>query len=268
MIKQKSFSLKLSFDKYQGTGNDFIMVNAFDFEDLIAHLTTEIVKKLCDRHFGVGADGLIILKRHPDFDFEMIYFNSDGRESTMCGNGGRCIVRYAHNLGYIGEKARFMAIDGEHEAVVGEHISLKMIDVPDYEKIGEDYFINTGSPHYIKLTEDLNHSDFIAEAKKVRYNERFEAEGVNVNFIRPTEDELQIRTYERGVEDETLSCGTGVVAAALAAKISQNRSRNEIRVEAVGGNLHVEFDYSPEKGFTNIFLTGPAEKIFEGVIEI
>lgn len=257
----------LHFYKYQGTGNDFILIdnrkNEIDF-------TGEQIKFLCDRRFGIGADGLMLLELEPGADFKMVYFNSDGNESSMCGNGGRCISAFANKLGVINDRAKFIAIDGIHDAVIHEgFVSLKMNDVKSIEKTDDYFFLNTGSPHYVKFVEDVNHFDVFEEGKKIRYNDRFAAEGTNVNFIEKKEDSVFVRTYERGVENETLSCGTGVTASALVAAINGVSSgKNYCKVSTLGGELRVKFDKVLESNFYNIWLEGPAEFVFEGNIEL
>jgi diaminopimelate epimerase len=253
--------------KYQGTGNDFILI---DNRGNSISLSTEQIKWLCDRRFGIGADGLMLLELEPNADFKMVYFNSDGYESSMCGNGGRCITAFAKKIGVISNEAKFLAIDGLHEAkIVDELISLKMNDVRNVE-IGSDFFyLNTGSPHYVKYVSDVENMDVYIEGKKVRYNNRFEAEGTNVNFIEKKENELFVRTYERGVENETLSCGTGVTAAALVAAISgASTTKNNCVIKTLGGNLNVKFEKVLEHSFYNIWLEGPATFVFKTEIDL
>lgn len=252
----------ISFHKYQGTGNDFVMIDnrdlGFDKSDLNS------ISKLCDRRFGIGADGVILIENHDQFDFEMIYFNPDGSQS-LCGNGSRCAVMFAKALGIIQNETEFLAIDGSHRAFIEEgEVHLFMNDVTSFEKIGDDYLINTGSPHYIKYVSAVEGLNVIAEGKAIRYSERFKKEGVNVNFIqKESTNGLAIRTYERGVEGETLSCGTGCTAAALSFGLLGADS--PIELKAQGGNLKVSFDQHESK-FTNIYLIGPAQKVFEGTI--
>ncbi|OEK05927.1 diaminopimelate epimerase [Roseivirga misakiensis] len=250
----------IQFHKYQGTGNDFVMIdncdNAFDKDDL------DLVSKLCDRRFGIGADGVILIEPAEDVDFNMIYFNPDGSQS-LCGNGSRCAVMFAKHLGLIQNETTFRAIDGIHEAKIsGDQVSLLMHDVLDFEQIGDDFLIDTGSPHYLKYVTSTDDIDPLEEGRKVRYSERFAAEGVNVNFLEQINDgALKIRTYERGVEGETYSCGTGCTAAALS--LGLKSSVNEVALKAIGGDLRVSFTKDGET-FRNIYLIGPAKKVFAG----
>ncbi len=254
----------IEFTKYQGTGNDFIMID--DRAQVIQRTDTELIQRLCDRKFGIGADGLILLRNHSEVDFEMLYFNADGRESSMCGNGGRCIVAFAVSLGIIEKETTFMAIDGLHEArIVAAQVELKMGDVEKVEQGDDFYCMNTGSPHYIKFVEKVGDVDVYSAGKAIRYNNRFEAEGINVNFVEAIDSRITVATYERGVEDETLSCGTGVTAAALAFYLQNGYSVGfAIPVKTKGGNLEVRFQPAG-KGFTDIWLCGPAEAVFTGL---
>lgn len=254
----------ISFHKYQGTGNDFVMIDnrlgAFDKSNL------ELVSRLCDRRFGIGADGVILIENSDQADFEMVYFNPDGSQS-LCGNGSRCAVMFAKFLGIIEDSTEFIAIDGEHEArIEGDLVYLKMHDVASVEKIGKDYLIDTGSPHYIKYVENTDTIDPVLEGRAIRYSDRFSNKGVNVNFLQKVEnDALKIRTYERGVENETLSCGTGCTAAALSLAIDSDI--NSVNLQAMGGELRVDFN-KVNSGFSNIYLIGPAEAVFQGEIEV
>lgn len=253
--------MPLSFYKYQGTGNDFVMV---DNRKMIFPASDEqMIKHLCDRRTGIGADGLILLQDHDEYDFEMVYFNADGRLGSMCGNGARCTVRFAKQLGVIEDVAYFLAADGEHQATIErEEIQLKMGDVTGVERIGEDFYLNTGSPHYVRFVDNVRDLDVYAEGRAVRYNDRFEAKGTNVNFVeRLSEDTIYVRTYERGVEDETLSCGTGVTACALVAGMRGMES--PVRVKTPGGNLQVSFEQHGDN-FRYVYLTGPARLVFTG----
>lgn len=259
--------MQLQFYKYQGTGNDFILIDNRKNE---IQLNSEQVKWLCDRRFGIGADGLMLLELEPGADFKMVYFNSDGNQSSMCGNGGRCITAFAKKMGLINDRTKFIAIDGVHEAVIHEgFVSLKMNDVKSIENNGDHYFLNTGSPHYVKFVDDVNSYNVFEEGKKIRNNERFAEEGTNVNFIEKKDDSVFVRTYERGVEDETLSCGTGVTASALVAAIrGASTGKNYCKISTLGGDLRVKFDKVLETNFYNIWLEGPAEFVFEGRIEV
>ena len=257
----------MKFYKYQGTGNDFVIID--DREEKFPLTNTALVARLCDRRFGIGADGLMLLQNAPGYDFKMVYYNSDGGESSMCGNGGRCLARFAEYLGIVKNKCSFIAIDGTHEAVIEpEVIRLKMQDVTEVEKGNNHYILNTGSPHYVCTAKQLKELNIIEPAKAVRYNERFADKGINVNFIEQLEDGIFVRTYERGVEDETFSCGTGVTAVAIANAFITNELTNgahETSVITPGGKLKVAFTYSTaNNSFTNIWLIGPATLVFIG----
>ena len=262
--------MTVKFYKYQGTGNDFIMIdNRSGYKMTKKH--TAFVKRLCDRKFGIGADGLILLNDKIGYDFEMVYFNSDGNESTMCGNGGRCLIKFAHDLHLIPGKCLFLAIDGPHEGAILEEgvISLKMKDVDSLEHYnGKDVILNTGSPHYVRFADNVAGMDIVTEARRIRYGERFKKEGINVNFVeRVSDDEIFVRTYERGVEDETLSCGTGVVASSLAFAQKESIAIERVKVKTPGGRLEVRF--SPAgNGYKHVYLIGPAERVFEGTIQV
>ncbi len=257
----------LKFYKYQGTGNDFII---FDNRDgAYSALSTERVKFLCDRRMGIGADGLMLLNTLAGYDFEMKYYNSDGRESSMCGNGGRCLVKFAYDQGMHKGSYRFVASDGPHEAEIEDNgiVNLKMKNVHEIKEYDRDLILDTGSPHYVKFVKDLAHYDVVARGKEIRNSPDFAREGINVNFVETKgPDEIMVRTYERGVEDETLSCGTGVTASALVCYHNEC-GYNDVTVITRGGKLTVRFDRSTENFYENIWLCGPALKVFEGVIE-
>ncbi|MDD3772131.1 MAG: diaminopimelate epimerase [Weeksellaceae bacterium] len=257
--------MKLFFSKYQGAGNDFILI---DDRNLNFQLTENQIENICNRHFGIGADGLILLQNDTEFDFRMVYFNSDGREGSMCGNGGRCIVRFAEHLNLIQNKARFIAIDGWHEALINkESIELKMSDLSEIKSYPSHFFLDTGSPHHIEFVENTAAIDVKARGAQIRYGNLYFDEGTNVNFVEILgRDSLKIRTYERGVEDETLACGTGVTAAAIAGFESGKINSNRVKIEALGGTLEVRFEKNKSGRYENIWLTGPAEKVFDGEI--
>jgi diaminopimelate epimerase len=260
----------MHFVKYQGTGNDFILIDnrerKYDAID---------VKTLCNPKFGIGADGLMLLQNVEGYYFEMVYYNSDGNISTMCGNGGRCIVAFAGELGLLkSEKVNFLAIDGPHEAVYIQtnnevFVELRLNDVANIEIFNGDYVLNTGSPHYVKFINDVDVIDIIAEAHQIRYSERFEKEGINVNFVEIVNDHsIKVRTYERGVENETLSCGTGVTACSVALYKHLNFSelQSEISIKTMGGDLKVSYQRTPNQVFQLVTLKGPAVRVFEGVV--
>lgn len=267
--------MNIEFYKYHGTGNDFIII---DNRKMKVKLHTKQIEDLCHRRFGIGSDGLMLLQNKKGFDFEMIYYNSDGNVSSFCGNGSRCIVAFAKESGAIRKsKTTFIATDGIHTAKISPqplkggniHVSMKMRDVKNIE-VGENYYLlNTGSPHYIKFTSGLKNAEIISEAKKIRYSERFSKEGVNINFAEKDRNGIFVRTYERGVEDETLSCGTGVTAAALASSIKGiATSENNCKLLTPGGELTVRFHRGKGNSFSDIWLEGPATFVFKGKIKI
>jgi diaminopimelate epimerase len=258
---------KVTFFKYQGTGNDFIIIdnrqNNFDKKD------TKSIARLCDRKFGIGADGLMLLENHDTLDFTMVYYNADGNESSMCGNGGRCLVSFAQYLGVVQDSASFEAIDGIHQANLFDngYVSLQMSNVPVVQVFDGHVFTNTGSPHHVQLTDNVDHTDVFTQGRHLR-NELYGKEGANINFVEPQGGNLfKVRTYERGVEDETLSCGTGVTAVALAMHSTQQTSHNEVQLLTPGGDLKVSFQPTPQ-GYENIWLTGPAVQVFKGEIDV
>lgn len=253
--------MKLSFYKYQGTGNDFVIID--NRELFFPKANTDLIAGLCDRRYGVGADGLILLEKHASSDFKMVYYNADGNESTMCGNGGRCLVAFAKFLGIIEDKTRFNAIDGMHHATI-EHdvVSLQMIDVVEIKVKPNSVFLDTGSPHHVQLVQGLKDFSVQKEGAKLRYGIYGET-GSNINFVEQLNDDtFSVRTYERGVEDETLSCGTGVTAVAIAMHKTGMTSSEKITVEAVGGTLEIEF--KTDDVYSDVYLKGPAKQVFKG----
>lgn len=258
--------MNFTFYKYEGTGNDFVMID--NRTKTFPKENTDKISRICDRHFGIGADGLILLEDDEQSDFKMVYYNADGNESSMCGNGGRCIVAFAKKLGIIENSTVFNAIDGLHEATIQESIvSLKMIDVADIDIQPNHVFLDTGSPHHIEMVEDLNTYPVYKHGKEIR-NNVYGKEGSNVNFVQPvTNDTFRIRTYERGVEDETLACGTGVTAVAIAMHARNITQSNRITLQVEGGSLVVSFD-SDGDHYKNVVLSGPATFVFQGNITI
>lgn len=260
--------MQINFYKYQGTGNDFIMID--NRQDVFSKNNTKLVESLCDRRFGIGADGLILLENDNSTDFKMVYYNSDGNQSSMCGNGGRCLVAFAKSLGIIENKATFIATDGLHHATISDDgiVSLQMKDV-DEVRIEHDYvFLDTGSPHHVQLVEDLEHFEVKEKGAAIRYGELYGKAGSNVNFVsQKSADTFSLRTYERGVEDETLSCGTGATAVAIAMKALGKTESNKINLNVEGGKLEVSF--TPTEGkYVDVFLKGPANFVFEGNISV
>lgn len=258
---------RLHFFKYQGTGNDFVILDNRNWS--YTSLTTERVRLLCDRRFGIGADGLMLLNPHTGFDFEMKYYNADGGESTMCGNGGRCLVKFAYDQGIRKSEYSFIAVDGPHLARIDGQgiVSLKMKNVSGIREHHGDSILDTGSPHYIQMVSEVMDLDVFHKGMDIRYSSDFAKEGINVNFVEQKHsDSIVVRTYERGVEDETLSCGTGVTASALACYHNET-GHNQVEVMTRGGKLTVRFDRHNDGSFENIWLCGPAVKVFEGTIE-
>jgi len=291
--------MKILFSKYEGTGNDFILID--DRSKIFPADDERLVNHLCDRRFGIGADGLILLQKAPpppeggilpthNAFFRMVYFNSDGKEGSMCGNGGRCFTAFANALGLTGKELNFMASDGLHYASITDEknkiVKLKMRDVPAMEAFNDHIYLNTGSPHYVIFVKDVMVTDVVNEGRKIRYNDRFKKEGTNVNFVQPFENGIMIRSYERGVEDETLSCGTGATASAIAAFVkgiipssasalrqAQGTGSEPVelhavcRVKVMGGEVNVYFEKNGN-GFKDIWLEGPATFVYKGEIEI
>jgi diaminopimelate epimerase len=261
--------VKVPFYKYQATGNDFVLI---DNRQNQYSLSIEQIKQICDRKFGVGADGVMLIEKDPTLDFNLVYHNSDGSQS-LCGNGSRAAVQFASFLGMINGVAAFNAYDGKHDAALSPSgiIRLRMNDVLEAETIGNDFSINTGSPHYIKFVEQVQSFPVFDEGRMLRYNKTYKEKGINVNFVELLGDNtIFVRTYERGVENETLSCGTGVTAAALAASLKGYSS--PVKIKTLGGELAVEFKVGHSAGdnptFTEIFLVGPAKMVFQGTLEL
>jgi len=261
----------ISFSKFHGAGNDFVMI---DNREGHIELTDAQIALICHRRFGVGADGLMFLNKSLDYDFEMKYYNSDGLEGTMCGNGGRCIAAYADFIGMKKDSFLFEAIDGLHQAnIINKtksicEVSLQMSDVNEVEVNTGSFFLDTGSPHHIQFVEDVEHMDVFTEGKTIRNNDYYGAKGgTNVNFAQIEKDIIKVRTYERGVEDETLACGTGVTAVAMAVAIKQNKLQGDYKLRARGGDLQVQFKRDGNK-FTEVWLRGPAAFVFSGQIEL
>jgi diaminopimelate epimerase len=256
------------FYKYEGCGNDFIIID--ERVDWL-QLSESQIAALCDRRFGIGADGLLSLRNHPEYDFQMVYYNADGSRATMCGNGARCLSAFAHKMETIGMTGNFIADDGPHTAEIlwtedaVTQVAISMIDATPQEVSEEHIFINTGTPHYVLFVDDIEKAAVLTTGKIIRSEPKYAPEGTNVNFVQVTPKELIVRTYEKGVENETLACGTGVTASAMAASLQTGQ--NTFDVKARGGNLHVSFS---KKGntFTNVILTGPAHLVYTGEISL
>jgi diaminopimelate epimerase len=258
----------LEFYKYHGTGNDFILIS--DLEAGFPGEDTELIRHLCERRFGIGGDGLILVRKDPDTDFRMVYYNSDGKEGSMCGNGGRCAVAFAYNMGLCGQTATFHAIDGPHVARIirPEYIQLKMQPVSGISYKKDHYELDTGSPHYVTFVDQVETVDVYNTGRKIRLSNAFRAEGINVNFVEVGPDRLFVRTYERGVENETWSCGTGVVAAAICASLQDPSGKSSYDIRTRGGDLSVSFRREGDKQFRNIILEGPAEYVYQGTYNL
>ena len=262
--------MNIQFSKYQGTQNDFVII---DNRGGGIKLTTDRIQFLCDRRKGVGADGLMLLGNADGYDFSMTYYNADGKEGSMCGNGGRCLTQYAFDKGIKKEMYQFIAVDGPHESKIDTNgwVHLKMSDVKAVEKNIEGevtfYVLDTGSPHYVEMVDNVNSVEVVALGQMIRYNERFKQVGINVNFVAQQENHLFVRTYERGVENETFSCGTGVTASALIAGIDKLGAQT-IQIETLGGKLAVSFNNRGDNAFDDIWLMGPGTFVFDGTLEI
>jgi diaminopimelate epimerase len=257
--------MKTEFYKYQGTGNDFVMID--NRHHNFNKNNTKHIAHLCDRRFGIGADGLILLENHDKLDFKMVYYNADGNQSSMCGNGGRCIVAFAKLLNIIKDKTSFEAIDGIHHATIeDDFVKLHMQNVDKVEEFEGAVFLDSGSPHHVQLESNIENLDVKTEGAKIRFSEKYCKEGTNVNFVsKVSENTFKVRTYERGVEDETLSCGTGVTAVALAMHYIGETEKNIVNLETLGGNLQIQFTRKGDS-FTNIWLCGSTKMAFKGEI--
>jgi diaminopimelate epimerase len=257
--------MTIPFYKYEATGNDFVIIDNRKKE---FSFSVDQIEKICDRKFGVGADGLMLIENHPTLDFNLIYYNSDGSPS-LCGNGSRAAVMMASSLHLIKDVTTFEAYDGQHKAnlLPNNIVRLKMNDVKEVKQLANGVFIHTGSPHFIQTVSDVRAYPIKEEGRQIRYSDAFKPDGTNANFIEMLSDNtIFVRTYERGVEDETLSCGTGVTAAALAASFQGYQS--PVKIQTLGGELSVEFKVGQDGSFQDIFLIGPAKKVFQGVLEL
>lgn len=262
--------MKLSFQKYQANGNDFVML--LDLKHQI-ELSKEQIARICNRHFGIGADGLMLLLPSKQYDFEMVYYNSDGSPGSMCGNGGRSIAALAFDSDLASRNMQFLASDGLHQAIINKEIkehhlfdvSLKMIDVSYVEEILDGYFLNTGVPHFVQFVDSFEKVNVEAEGRKIRNHSVFSPEGANVDFVVLDDHQMFVRTYERGVEGETLSCGTGVTASCIATYLKTGRKNLPVRT--LGGAFNVSFKETA-RHFEDIWLSGPAQKVFEGEINL
>jgi diaminopimelate epimerase len=260
--------MSIQFSKYEGTGNDFILI---DDRKLLFPASGELISKLCDRHFGIGADGILLVQHSEGYDFGMSYFNSDGSMATFCGNGGRCITAFAHQMGITSNTCRFMAADGIHHAQITENngtvmiVELEMQDPVIYNLDNNSCYLNTGTYHVVKFVDNPDDIDLIESGREIRFDARYEPHGTNVNFAKLLKKELYVRTYEKGVENETLSCGTGVTASAIAASLRYGG--DSFYVNTAGGRLFVSFARTGDV-FKQVKLTGPAKLVFSGEIEI
>ena len=261
--------MDIRFDKYQGAGNDFIIID--DFNNKYSKLSIQQLSKMCDRKTGIGADGVIILVASQSTDFEMKYYNCDGKLSSLCGNGARCAVSYAHKSKMIGKKTKFDAIDGIHEASLlsKDKVRIGFNDVKNFLKHNDSFVTNTGSPHYIKIVDNVYEIDVKKQGSAIRYSKDFASEGINVNFLqKKNNSNFLIRTYERGVEDETLACGTGAVAAAIILHhVGETSGNTNLDIDTLGGSLKVDFNFHNDT-YKNIFLEGPANYVFSGTYKI
>lgn len=257
--------MEINFRKYQGTGNDFVMI---DGTKETVNFSANQIQRICERRFGIGADGLIIIKSHTKADFEMDYYNSDGSQS-FCGNGSRCAQAYAKALGLIKDQSAFLAIDGIHKGKsLGDDFATQMGNVKEIQQLGDDYFVYTGSPHYIRYVEDVDAVDVYAAGKKIRYSEAYREKGTNVNFVSEHDGFLRVRTYERGVEEETFSCGTGVTAVAISFLFKNRLDAKQVKIITRGGELRINLNKISEREYNDIWLVGPAVEVFNGRFEL
>jgi len=262
--------MQVSFSKYHGTGNDFILLNNLDER---ISLTGAQIARLCHRNYGIGADGLIIISPSGNSDFQMKYYNADGGEGTMCGNGGRCVTAFANKIGIIDNSCEFLAIDGKHQGEIiqtpGNQIiaRISLQDVTEIINQGNDYIMNTGSPHFVRFVSDIDQTNVCKEGKKIRWSKMFQPKGINVNFVGTSNNQLIVRTYERGVENITLSCGTGVTASAIAYALTTETVKPFYDVSTKGGLLRVWFKRSGDQ-FTNVALEGPVAHVFDVTINL
>lgn len=259
---------ELRFQKWQATGNDFVIVD--NRNGIIRDLSSEWISRICNRNFGVGADGFMFIQNHPELDFEMKYFNANGLEAEMCGNGARSIIGFVKNMGIISDSTSFKAIDGLHSGwIIGkDQYRIKMVDVNAIKKNNQGIFLNTGVPHLVIFSEDPEQIEVVKQGREIRYSMEFAPKGTNVNYANYSDDILRMRTYERGVENETLSCGTGAVAAAIATEYLNNYDKSTYEVLVPGGKLQVSFERTGKEQFRNIYLEGEAKMVFEGIIEL
>lgn len=266
--------MKINFSKYQGTGNDFVLIDNRNEELNSENFTEKEIAFLCYRRFGIGADGLMLVEKSENYDFEMKYYNSDGKIGSMCGNGGRCIVAFAKKIGAFAENhTKFIASDGEHEAFVSKKdgkviVNLKMQNVTQINQQSDYTFLNTGSPHHIEFVQDVDEVDVFLRGSEIRNNQKLYKNGTNVNFVEQNGNQIKVRTFERGVEDETYSCGTGVVASSISSFLKHKNLNSEFFINTKGGNLRVSFSPKGNNKFTEIWLEGSATFVFEGEITI
>lgn len=263
--------MQIDFIKYHATGNDFILID--NISEKYNGFRAGKVTRLCHRRFGIGADGVILIEKHPEWDFMMNYYNSDGKIGTFCGNGSRAAVHFAKQLGLCKEKAHFMASDGAHlaEFISDKEIRVRMHEVKEYARSGKDIILDTGSPHFIRFVKNTDEIDVVKSGRAIRNEKRFMPKGINVNFVEvENAGSFRMRTYERGVEDETWSCGTGTVAAAIAYSVlkKNNILKQSYRISSPGGKLKVSFERRAENSFSKIWLQGNAIPVFSGSVEI